>query len=151
MAMPALAPEQVPVVAPSKVDTALVSSLKCTYYHRDSHDMVECYTLQRHLYNGQVKAGTVLPANFKTKPPRQQQQQQQQQQTPQRQHPYKGNYNGKDGNQSRNNNKASRNGNHGRPQGRDKYHDRRNGDDHDNSDYGIVAFTTLDLSQGQKN
>ncbi|KAJ8566321.1 hypothetical protein ON010_g6804 [Phytophthora cinnamomi] len=47
-------------------------------------------------------------------------------------------------------NKDSRNGNrgnHGRPQGHNKYHGRRNRDDDDYSDYGIVACTTLDLSQ----
>ncbi|KAG6619310.1 Pol Polyprotein [Phytophthora cinnamomi] len=143
--MPASALEQVPVVAPPKVDTALVSSLKCTYCHHDNHDTVECFILQLHLYNGQIKAGTVLPANFKLKPP------QQRQQPLQHQHPYKGNYSGKSGNQSRNNNKDSRNGNHGnqgRLQERNKYHGRRNRDDDDNSDYGIVAFTTLDLNQG---
>ncbi|KAG6596063.1 Hydroxyacylglutathione hydrolase [Phytophthora cinnamomi] len=70
--------------------------------------------------------------------------------TSMREHPYKGNYNGKGGDQSRHSNKDSRNGNrgnHGRPQGHNKYHGRRNRDDDDYSDYGIVACTTLDLSQ----
>ncbi|EGZ26536.1 hypothetical protein PHYSODRAFT_368429, partial [Phytophthora sojae] len=153
-AMPASAPEQVLVAAPPKEDTALAASLKCTYCHRDNHDTVECFVLQRHPHNGHVKAGTVLPANFKLKPlqePRSQQQQhQRQQQTSQRHHPYKGNYNGNSGNQSRNNNRGPRNGNrndNSRSQGRNKYHGRRNRDDEDNSDYGIIAITTLDLSQ----
>ncbi|POM74341.1 Hypothetical protein PHPALM_8716 [Phytophthora palmivora] len=64
-AMQASAPEQVLVAAPSNTDTVPVSSRKCNYCQRDKHDTADCYILQRHLYNGQIKAGTVLPANFK--------------------------------------------------------------------------------------
>ncbi|POM81906.1 Hypothetical protein PHPALM_65 [Phytophthora palmivora] len=68
-AMQALVPEQVLVEAPSNTDMVVVSSRKCTYCQYDNHDTVDCYILQRHLYNSQIKAGTVQPANFKLKPP----------------------------------------------------------------------------------
>ncbi|GMG17745.1 unnamed protein product [Phytophthora fragariaefolia] len=130
-------------VAPPKVETALVSPMKCTYCHRDNHDTIDCYILQRHLHNGQVKRGTVLPTNFKVNP----------QQQPQRPHPYKGNYNGKGVNKTRNNNKGLSNGNrnnHGKPYGRNKFHDRQKRDNDSNDVYGTIAITTLNLSQEPK-
>ncbi|KAE8985398.1 hypothetical protein PR003_g10769 [Phytophthora rubi] len=139
-AMQAVALDQVLMPTPPKMDAALVSSIKCTHCYRNNHDTVDCYTLHRLLHNGQVKAGAVLPANFKLNTPHQPQ-------PPQRQHPYNGSYNGKGEHQSRNNNKGQLNGNrgnHGKPQGRNKFHDRRNRDN--DNDYGIVVITTLDLS-----
>uniref|UniRef100_H3GXI1 Retrovirus-related Pol polyprotein from transposon TNT 1-94-like beta-barrel domain-containing protein n=1 Tax=Phytophthora ramorum TaxID=164328 RepID=H3GXI1_PHYRM len=138
---------------PAKMETALVASLKCTYCQRDNHDTVDCYILQRHLRDGQIKAGTVLPANFKLKAP----------QGTQSHHPYKGNYKGNRGNNSwtnyhgrGNNNRApngkrqDRRGNHSRNnQGKqNEFHGRRNQDAHgsDNNEYGIIAITTLDCS-----
>ncbi|POM66349.1 Hypothetical protein PHPALM_17800 [Phytophthora palmivora] len=52
-----------------------------------------------------------------------------------------------------NKNKGLRNGNrgnHGRSHWRNKYHGHRNRDEGDNSDYGVVAITTLDLSKTPK-
>ncbi|TYZ58144.1 hypothetical protein PybrP1_009847 [[Pythium] brassicae (nom. inval.)] len=40
----------------------------CTYCHRNNHDAKDCRTLQRHLFNGTVKPGTVIPAGFKVEP-----------------------------------------------------------------------------------
>ncbi|KAG3110919.1 hypothetical protein PI125_g9606 [Phytophthora idaei] len=46
--------------ASAKTEIAAVLTLKCTYCHRSNHDTVDYYILQRHLRDGQVKAGTVL-------------------------------------------------------------------------------------------
>ncbi|KAG3190442.1 hypothetical protein PC128_g11308 [Phytophthora cactorum] len=154
-ALRALAPIPMPAAlqVSAKTKIAAVSTLKCTYCHRSNHDTVDCYILQRHLRNGQVKAGTVLPANFKFEKP----------QSSQCQHPYKGgyknnrgnnskpNYNGR-GNNNRNQNgkRQDRNGNNSRNDRRkgNKSQGRRNqeGNTSKNSEYGIIAITTLDLS-----
>ncbi|KAG3101892.1 hypothetical protein PI125_g14317 [Phytophthora idaei] len=154
-ALRALAPIPMPAAlqASAKTEIAAVSTLKCTYCHRSNHDTVDCYILQRHLRDGQVKAGTVLPANFKLEKP----------QSSQCQHPYKGgyknnrvnnskpNYNGR-GNNNRNQNgkRQDRNGNNSRNDRRmgNKFQGRCNqeGNTSNNSEYGIIAITTLDLS-----
>ncbi|KAL4102534.1 hypothetical protein PRIC1_006279 [Phytophthora ramorum] len=59
-ALQATAPIPMPadLQIPAKMETALVASLKCTYCQRDNHDTVDCYILQRHLRDGQIKAAT---------------------------------------------------------------------------------------------
>ncbi|KAG2983218.1 hypothetical protein PC120_g24491 [Phytophthora cactorum] len=154
-ALRALAPIPMPagLQASAKTEIAAVSTLKCTYCHRSNHDTVDCYILQRHLRDGQVKADTVLPANFKLEKP----------QSSQCQHPYKGgyknnrgnnskpNYNGRgNNNRSQNGKRQDRNGNNSRNDRRkgNKFQGPRNqeGNTSDNSEYGIIAITTLDLS-----
>ncbi|KAG4240706.1 hypothetical protein PC116_g11359 [Phytophthora cactorum] len=100
-ALQASAPEPNSVPAPHQESKALISTMKCTHCLRDNHDTVDCYILQRHLQNGQVKAGTELPANLMLKTSSNQT----------RQHPYKGNFSGKSRNQYRNDYKSNRNGN----------------------------------------
>ncbi|KAG3111421.1 hypothetical protein PI124_g9857 [Phytophthora idaei] len=92
-ALRALVPIPMPAAlqASAKTEIAAVSTLKCMYCHRSNHDTVDCYILQRHLRDGQVKAGTVLPANFKLEKP----------QSSQCQHPCKGGYKNNRGNNSK--------------------------------------------------
>lgn len=147
-ALQALAPEPTLVQAPYQESKALISTMSCTYCLRTNHDTVDCYVLQRHLQNGQVKAGTVLPANFKLKPSSNQA----------RQHPYKDGFGGKSRSQNRNDYKSKRNSNRNRSQNgnqkntseksksHNKFHGRRKDTDSDN-EYGIIAITTLDLRQ----
>ncbi|KAG2997852.1 hypothetical protein PC120_g21231 [Phytophthora cactorum] len=153
-ALRALAPIPMPAAlqASAKIEIAAVSTLKCTYCQHSNHNTVDWYILQRHLLDGQVKAATVLPANFKLEKP----------QSWQCQHPYKGDYKNNRGNNSKpdyngqgNNNRnqngkrQDRNGNNSRNDRRkgNKFQDRRNqeGNTSDNSEYDIIAITTLDL------
>ncbi|KAG3112423.1 hypothetical protein PI125_g8257 [Phytophthora idaei] len=141
----ALAPIPMPsaLQASAKTEIAAVSTLKCTYCHHSNHDTVDWYILQRHLRDGQVKAGTVLLANFKLEKP----------QSWQCQHSYKGGYKNTRGNNSkpnyngRGNNNRNRNGKRQDRNGNNSRNDRRNqeGNTFDNSEYGIIAITTLDL------
>ncbi|GMF46202.1 unnamed protein product [Phytophthora fragariaefolia] len=62
--MQAVVPEKMYMAAPPKVETALVFPMKTAYCHRDNHDTIDCYSLQRHLHNGQIKGSTVIPTNF---------------------------------------------------------------------------------------